>query len=121
MSLLGSLDIYGRPRVWITLRGPFGIEQVEAIIDTGTTAAVSVSLALAQRLGLPRFNHKWVLGADGQVRQVTTYLADVRWVSGWEPAEALESGITEVLVGAGLLRGHELIVNYGPAQSVEIR
>jgi hypothetical protein len=35
--------------------------------------------------------------------------------------EALESDGDETLVGAGLLRGRQLLVDYGAAQAVEIR
>lgn len=51
---------------------------------------------------------------------VRIFLIDVEWLDGTISAEAFESQSYEVLIGAGLLRGHVLSVDYGAARSVEI-
>ena len=33
----------------------------------------------------------------------------------------LENGVSEIIIGASLLQGHQLMVDYGTARSVEIR
>jgi clan AA aspartic protease len=107
--------------VTVALRGPFGSTTVDAVIDTGFTGALSVPSALAVRLGLLRWSVTVGYGTDGQIRSTRVYLAEIEWTVGWMQAEAAENGIDLVLIGAELLRGHELLVNYGAAQSVEIR
>jgi hypothetical protein len=119
--MLGRVDALGLMRAWVWLRGAFGSESVEAIIDTGFTGSVSIPTDLARRLGLPRYNAMTVQGPDGSLRVVRTYLVEVQWIAGWTHAQAWENGVSDVMVGAALLRGHKLIGDYGPAQSVEVR
>ena len=121
MSLSGKLDARGHPRLDLVLRGPFGYEQRNVVIDTGFTGAVGVPEAVADRLGLRGRGHRPTLLADGRLHMAPIYLLDVDWVNGTVIAEALETSGTEVLIGAGLLRGHQLAVDYGETQSVEIR
>lgn len=105
----------------MVLRGPYGHHHAEAIIDTGFSGAVGVPREVARRLGLLRRGIKQLRGPDGIVRTTPCYSVEVAWVDGALRTEALETGIEEVLIGADLLRGRTLVINYGPEQSVEIR
>lgn len=121
MPLSGSIDARGHPRVKVVLRGPFGHSQVDAIVDTGFNGALSVPEQNVARLGLRKRTVRLTRFADGTLRTVPVYHIEIEWVDGATFAEALESNLPDVLIGAGLLRGHQLMVDYGPAQSLEIR
>jgi len=121
MPLSGSIDARGHPRVEVVLRGPFGHDRVDGIVDTGFTRAVSVPEEWVTRLGLRRRTIRPTRLADGTLRTVQVYHIEIEWVTGPTLAEALESSLPDLLIGAGLLRGHQLVVDYGAAQSIEIR
>lgn len=117
----GSLDARGHPRLALQLRGPLSSTTVQAIVDTGFTGALSIPSRWVTRLGLPQRDIRPTVLADGSYRVVRIYLIDIDWIGGVVTAEAFESASDEVLVGAGLLQGRLLTVDYGPARSVEIR
>jgi clan AA aspartic protease len=95
--------------------------RVSFVVDTGFSGAASINADLIARLGLPLHNLRPTLTADGRLTTTRIYLADVEWLVGPEPVEVYESGIVDGMIGAGLLRGHQLLVDYGPAQAVEIQ
>jgi predicted aspartyl protease len=119
--LQGIVDVLGRPRVTVAVRGSYGTAHFEAIVDTAFTGTFSLPLSEIQRLGLLRHSSRMSVFADGRAGVIYTYWSEIEWVGSWMNTEVWESGVSEAIVGAGLLRGYELIVNYGPAQSVEIR
>ena len=117
----GKLDAFQRPRLQLRIRGPYGSTVFEAVVDTGFTGTLSLPPDVIQRLGLLRRNSRPMMAADGQVRVVATYAGEVAWGQGWMAVEVTAGFISEALIGAGLLRGSELRVDYGPARSVEVR
>lgn len=119
--LHGTIDPVGMPRVTVVVRGPHGSTRFEAIVDTGFTATLSLPGDSIRRLGLLRHSIRPSLFADGQYGVNYTFWGEVEWVDGWMSLEILENNLGEALVGAGLLRGRQLLVDYGAAQSVEIR
>jgi clan AA aspartic protease len=121
MRLEGSIDARGMPRVPITLRGPWGSENVEAVVDTGFTGSLSAPPGLIRRLGLRHHDNRPTVLANGSLFVAAVYLARLEWLDGEIIPEVMESYNSEVLIGARLLRGHVLHVDYGPAQSAEIR
>ena len=121
MSLLGSIDARGLPRVPLLIRGPYGAETVSAIVDTGFTGAVSLSEDLVRRLGLRQRDARPTVLADGTLRLIRVYLVDVDWLGSTVTAVAFESRGPDATIGAGLLRGRELTIDYGTQQSVEVR
>ena len=119
--LQGSLDSRGLPRIGVWLRGPFGSETVSAVVDTGFTGALSLPAHLVRRLGLPRRSLRPTVLAAGTLRVVHTYLLDVIWFDAPVPVEVYLTDGPDATVGAGLLRGHVLTIDYGTAETVEIR
>jgi clan AA aspartic protease len=91
------------------------------VIDTGFTGMLAVSDEVVAHLGMRRWSSAAYYGADGKVHGIATYLGELKWISEWSPVEVSESGVQEVLIGAGLLKGLALSIDYGIAQSVEIR
>ena len=119
--LSGSLDPYGMPRVRLAVRGPYGSDYVDVIVDTGFGGTLSLPPDVIRKLGLLRHGTRLSVFADGSRSVTYTFWGEVEWLTGWMSLEILQGGSVEAMVGASLLRGHELVVNYGPAQSVEIR
>jgi clan AA aspartic protease len=109
------------PRVPITVRGPWGTESVQAAVDTAFTGALSAPSGLVRRLGLLRHSTRPTILADGSLHFAVVYSARLDWLDGEVTCEVMESQNADVLIGASLLRGYVLEVDYGPAQSVEIR
>lgn len=121
MPLQGKLDARGHPRVDISVSGPYGSTVISAIVDTGFTVAIGIPSSVASKLGLRRWNVRPSILADGTLRSVTIYLLEVGWMGRQVTAEAWDSAGVDATIGAGLLQGLELRVDYGPARSVEIR
>jgi clan AA aspartic protease len=107
--------------VSLVLRGPYGHRQVDAIIDTGFLAVLSVPEEISLRLGLLARGIRPVMLADGALRMSRVFLIEIEWLGGPTSVEALTSNCGEVLIGAELLRGSEVVIDYGPLKTVEIR
>jgi clan AA aspartic protease len=106
--------------VSIRVRGPGGTEwDVEAVVDSGFTASLTLPATVIATLGLARQSGGGAVLADGSVRQFDIYAAEVAWGGGWRPV--LVSGVgDEVLIGMRLLAGHELRIAVAPGGAVDI-
>lgn len=104
----------------LRVRGPGGVESdVDAVIDTGFTAALTLAAAVVAALGLVRQSGGGVVMADGSIRQIDIYAAEVAWGGGWRPLLVSVVG-DEVLLGMGLLADHEVRIAVVPGGPVEI-
>jgi clan AA aspartic protease len=104
----------------LRVRGPGGAEvDVEAVVDSGFTASLTLPAAVVAALGLTRQSGGGAVLADGSVRQFDIYAAEVSWDGGWRPVLVLAVG-DEVLLGMGLLADHELRIAVVPGGVVEI-
>lgn len=104
----------------IRVRGPAGTEvDVEAVVDSGFTAALTLPGTVVAALGLARQSVGGAVLADGSVRQFDIYGAEVAWGDGWRPVLVSAVG-DEVLLGMRLLAGHELRIAVVPGGAVEI-
>ncbi len=108
------------PRIRLTLVGMHGHEEeIELGIDTGFNGDLSVGIDRVQSLGwIFREHDNMTLGDGSQVlapfyRGIVTWRGNPRLVS----AVALES---EPKIGAGLLLGNELNIQFKPGGSVSI-
>ena len=87
----------------LRVRGPGGAEiVVDAVVDSGFTAALTLPAAVAASLGLARQSVGGAVLADGSVRQFDIYAAEVAWDGNWRPVLVSAVG-NEVLLGMGLL------------------
>jgi clan AA aspartic protease len=95
-------------RIRLIVRGPHGREQeVEAIIDSGYTASLTLPPAVVAALGLRwRSMDRFTL-ADGSERIFDVHEAKVVW-DGKVRAILADEADAEPLVGMRLLKGHEL-------------
>lgn len=104
----------------LRLRGPGGTELgVDAVIDTGFTAALTLPAAAVTALGLARQSGGGAVLADGSIRQFDIFAAEVAWNGDWRPILVSAVG-NEVLLGMRLLEGHELRIAVVPEGVVEI-
>lgn len=104
----------------VRVRGPSGIElEVEAIVDSGCTAALTLPVATVALLGLTRISSGGAVLADGSVRQFDIYESDVEWDGGWHPVLVSVVG-DEALIGMRLLAGYELRIAIVSGGIVEI-
>ncbi len=92
---------------------------VEAIIDSGFTASLTLPVAMIDTLGLPRQSGGEAIMADGTVRHFEMYAAEVSWDGAWRQVLVSDIG-SEVLVGMHLLAGSDLGISVVTGGSVEI-
>lgn len=106
--------------VQLRVRSPGGDEmRLDAVVDSGFTAALAMPAAVVAALGLARQSAGGAVLADGSVRQFDIYAAEVAWSGGWRPV--LVSAVSdEVLLGMRLLANHELRMAVVPGGAVEI-
>jgi clan AA aspartic protease len=95
-------------RIRLTVRGPRGLEEeIEAIIDSGYTASLTLPPAVVTALGLRWRSTGRFLLADGSDRIFDVYEAKVVW-DGKLRTILVDETDAEPLVGMRLLKGHEL-------------
>jgi clan AA aspartic protease len=106
--------------VRIRVRGPAGTElEVDAIVDPGFTASLTLPAAAMSTLGLARQSSAGAVLADRSVRQFDIYEAEVEWDGKWRPVLVPLVG-EEALLGMRLLAGHEFRIRVVPGGWVEI-
>ena len=116
----GAVNARGEAVVTLRVRGQGGTElDVDAIVDTGFTAALTLPVAVVIALGLVRQSGGGAVLADGSVTQFDIYAAEVAWSGGWRPTLVSQVG-DEVLLGMRLLAGHALRIAVVPGGAVEI-
>jgi predicted aspartyl protease len=72
----------------LRVRGPSGVEtDVDAIVDTGFTAALTLPMAMVTALGLARQSGGTAVLADGSVRQFDIFFV----------IEVIPGGLVEIL------------------------
>ncbi len=116
----GVVNVRREAIVPVRIRGPSGGEMaLDAVVDSGFTAALALPVAIATALGLGRQTVGGAVLADGSVRQFDIYAAEVAWGGVWQPV--LVSAISdEVLLGMQLLANHEVRIAVVPGGAVEI-
>jgi predicted aspartyl protease len=82
----GTVNAQGEAVVRLRVRGPRGAEQdVDAVIDTGFTASLTLPAATVAALGLVLQSGGRAGLGDGSVRQFAIYSAEVEWDGNWRP------------------------------------
>lgn len=104
----------------LRLRGSDGGEtSVDAIIDTGFSASLTLPPRMVDDLDLVRESSSAAILADGSVREFDICAAEVFWDGQWRQVVVSAVG-TQPLLGMRLLAGHKLMVNVVPDGTVEI-
>jgi len=95
-------------RIRLTVRGRKGRQhQVEAVIDSGYTGAVTLPPALITLLGLRWQSTQRATLADGSTCVFQVYVGKVVW-DGKVRQILVDEANADPLIGMRLLRGHEL-------------
>src|SRR5262245_19936472 len=98
----------GEGRIRLKVKGCRGQEQeVEAVLDTGYTASLTLPPTLIQALGLRWQTVARFKLADGSIFMSDVYEAKVVW-DGKVRSILVDEADTDPLVGMRLLKGHEL-------------
>jgi predicted aspartyl protease len=117
--IAGAVNARREAVVPLRVRGPNGMEVVNAIVDTGFTAGLTLSRAVVQRLALIRQSEGGAVLADGALRRYEIFAAEVEWGSAWRPVLVWAVG-DEALVGMRLLAHHKLQIAVTPGGLVAI-
>jgi clan AA aspartic protease len=106
--------------VRLRVRGPGGVESdVDAIVDSGFTASLTLPATTVTALGLARQSGSSAILADGSIRQFDICAAEVAWGGTWRAVLVSAVG-NEPLLGMRLLAGHKLVIEVVPGGLVEI-
>ena len=111
----------GEARIRLKIRGPRGRQrEIEAMIDTGYTACLTLPPALVASLGLPWQSLDRGTLADGSECLFDVYEATLLWDRRARRIPVAETE-TDPLVGMALLRGYELKMQVRPGGKVTIK
>lgn len=84
-------------------------QEIEAVLDTGFTGALTLPPSLITHLRLPWRSRSSAVLANGQVVQFDVYTATIVWDG--QPRQVLVQSIDNApLLGVALLAGHDLRV-----------
>jgi clan AA aspartic protease len=107
--------------VHLLVRGPQQHEvELEAIIDTGYTGALTLPQHVIEALGLPFRGYGRALLADGSERLFASYEAIVEW-DGQLRRMMVDAAEADPLLGMTLLQGDELTMQVITGGSVTIQ
>jgi clan AA aspartic protease len=95
-------------------------EEVDAVIDTGYSSALTLPPAIVSRLNLRWQTVDRATLADGEVCIFDVYEAQIAW-DGRVRRILVDEADTEPLVGMKLLRGHELRIQVRSRGKVTIK
>jgi clan AA aspartic protease len=116
----GAVNARHEAVVRLRVRGPAGVESdVDVIVDSGFSASLTLPMAQVTALGLVRLSGSAAVLADGSVRQLDIFAAEVAWGGTWRSVLVSAVG-NESLLGMRLLAGHKLVVEVVPGGLVEI-
>jgi clan AA aspartic protease len=108
-------------RIRLKVRGPRRKEQeVEAAVDTGYTASLTLPPALIASLGLRWKSFGRGILADGSECLFDVYVGQLVW-DGKERRVLVDETDAEPLVGMALLNGYELKMQVRPGGKVTIK
>jgi len=104
MELQGRMDENGQVWLTITVRGMRGEAQIEAMVDTGFTWALSLPISIAVPLGLELVDFRPAELADGTVKHFFAFAATVVIGEKELPAVCLVTETGTPLIGTLLLQ-----------------
>jgi clan AA aspartic protease len=117
--MTGAVNARHEAVIRLRLRGPGAETEVNAVVDTGFTAALTLPAGVVAALGLVRQSGGTARLADGSVRQFDVFAAEVKWEGAWRTVLASAVG-DEPLLGMRLLAGHKLAIEVVPGGAVEV-
>ena len=117
--MTGALTSDGEPVLPLTVEGPAGTQDIEALVDTGFNGGLTLSTESIAALGVPEKTVMEVTLADGRVRDVQTYVGAVA-LNGKSKRVLIAESPTTPLLGTDLLWGFSLYIEFQSNGTVEI-
>lgn len=119
--ITGSVNAFREALIRLVVVGEAGEEQeVEAVVDTGYTGALSLPPALIKELNLPFVQRGSAELADGSISVFDIHDGVVLWGDRRQRV-AVDSVETDPLLGMSLLYGFELTIEVIEGGSVSLR
>lgn len=116
----GTVNYSNEAIVPLRVRGPSGTElDIDAVIDTGYSGALTLPSAVVSALNLPLCNQVTLRLGDGTTCQCDTYNIEVEWDGVWRKLVATEVD-SNPLLGVGLLARHEVFIEFIPHGVVDV-
>lgn len=112
--MTGYVDSAGRALLPIRLQHPVTKTEtdLEVWIDTGFTGDLVLPAQLIASLGFPISTQVMATLADGSVVKLDTYTCSLDWLGQWKSVELVANQGEIPLLGAGLLKTHNLHIDY---------
>lgn len=111
-SIAGRVNEAPEPLVPVRLvGGPAGELEIECVVDTGFTGALVLPRAVVEQLGLPVVTHEEFRMVGGARDSADIALAQVHWLGEVRRVDVIVK--EAYLIGAALLAGARLTVDYG--------
>ena len=118
--MTSGVVVRGEARIPLTVRGPSGPDHaIEAVIDTGYTASLSLPPSLIAAMALRWQGIGRAALADGSECLFDVFEAEIVW-DGRPRRVFVDEADTDPLVGMGLLSGYKLTIEVRAEGSVEI-
>ena len=119
--IVGEVNALPEAVVRLAVRGPGGHErEIEAVVDTGYTGALTLPAMLISELALPFSSLTRALLADGSETICAAHEANVRWGS-LVRRILVHAADVDPLLGMALLQGYELRIEVIEGGRVSIR
>jgi clan AA aspartic protease len=116
----GAVNARHEAVLTLRLRGPAGAEfDVDVVIDTAFTGTLTLPAATIAALGLAQQASTPTALADGTVRILDTYDAEVEWDGSWRGMLVTEIE-SSPLLGTRLLARHEVFIEFVPGGVVDV-
>ena len=109
----GAVNSRSEAIVRIRVRGPEGaVQQFDATVDSGYSGSLTLIPQAVARLGLIRESGGKAVLADGTIREIDYFTAEIEWHDGWRP-------ILVSAVSGGPLLGMRMMANARPVRNVK--
>ena len=116
----GIVNANAEAIVRLRLRGPGGVESdVDAMVDSGFTAYLTLPETVVSALGLVRENGGSAILGDGAASQFDVCTAEVDWGGTWRAVLVYVLG-NEPLLGMRSMAGQKLVIDVVAGGLVEI-
>ncbi len=107
-------------RVRLKIKGLRTQVEIESSVDTGFTGDLTLPSVVISRLRLPWHGFDRNILADGSIRTVDVFEAEVEWNGRFRPI-LIDEGGPVPLLGMRLLEGHELRIHVRDGGKVAIK
>lgn len=117
--MIGFVDLNLRPLLRLVVLGDEQSRERDVIVDTGFNGYLTLHRTIIEALNLPFINLREIKLADGSILEMPAYQGRIIW-SGTECLIEILATDGDDLLGAALLKDHELHIEVRDGGAVEI-